>query len=124
MYKVKTEEKEHYLLVVVNGDYDVKPFKDLITDLVDWSKRTQKTRILINTLGVSMPKSEFDKFILGEEFAKIAKPPIKIAILSPPALINKFMEDTAVNRGSLLFACSDREEALRWLLSGLQKTDE
>ena len=117
MYNTKIEEKENYLLITASGDYNVTQMGSRMKGMVEWAKRTKKTRILIDTLNLDLPKSEYDKFILGEAFASSVRPPLKIAILSPEKMINKFLEDTAVNRGAILFVSSNREDAISWLLS-------
>ena len=119
MYDIKAEEKEHYLYILAGGDYDVSAMQERLEGLKAWAKRTRKFRVLINTLDLALPKNDFDKFIVGEAFGRLAKPPLKIAIVSPTEMVNKFLEDTAVNRGASVFVSTKLGTAVEWLLSDL-----
>lgn len=76
----------------------------------------ENTLILIDAFGLSAPKREFDRFLVGEAIAELLPQPMKVAALSRAELINKFAENTAVNRGARFLVCSNEDEALQWLL--------
>ena len=44
---------------------------------------------------------------------------LKVAVLGRAEQITKFGENVAVNRGARVLVCSEKTEALRWLLEGL-----
>ena len=54
------------------------------------------------------------RFMLGEYIAKNLLD-LKIAIVADADVIDKMVEDTAVNRGASLYVTCDRLDALNWL---------
>ena len=46
-------------------------------------------------------------------------PPFRLAVVYPYGNVEKFGENSAVNRGATAAAFSDMEEAKQWLLEGL-----
>jgi hypothetical protein len=117
MIEFTCQEEDNYLLITSKGDYDVDYITANLPKLVDIASSAKRTRILIDAFSIPPPKSEIDRFFLGQAFAAILRPPLRVALLYPAEFINKFMEDTAVNRGAFLFVSGDKDEALRWLLS-------
>ncbi len=80
------------------------------------AKRIGQNRILLETLELDPVRVEIDKFFVGEMIARQWRPPLRVAELTWPERINRFMENTAVNRGAHYAVFSEREEALIWLL--------
>lgn len=56
-------------------------------------------RLLLDLTQWARPKSEIIRYCAGEHLAKTLHAPFKVAAFANPGDINKFGEDTAVNRG-------------------------
>lgn len=73
--------------------------------------------ILLDVSGANGEWEEFDRFRVGEKISHYYQPPYKIAVIEKKERINKFVEDTAYNRGVSILVTDDRSAALNWLLS-------
>ena len=62
-----------------------------------------------------------ERFLLGEELAKIIKYKIKIAVVWPEKRINRFTETVAFNRGSIMRTFGNIQQAEKWLLGHIIK---
>ena len=78
--------------------------------------------MLVEAEGTFGPIPEFERFRLGEYIAKVCKG-ISIVSILQPQYINKFGENTAVNRGADFLVTSDRVEAQNWLLQRKKVAD-
>jgi hypothetical protein len=87
------------------------------TSILREAVKSGDTRVLIDAYGVSAPKSDIDRFDAGATIAELFRGRIKLAILYPPAIINKLAEDTAVNRGADVLVVADERVALEWLFA-------
>ena len=115
-FEVSFQEEERYLLATVQGDYDPSAIIEALERLKEKTQQTKHSRIFIDAMNISPPKIEFYRFEVGVAFAERLPNSLQVALLSDPKWINKFMENTAVNRGANLRVFSDKAEALRWLL--------
>ena len=61
-------------------------------------------------------RDDFLALMLDQLFAEVWGGGIKVAGLAPAAKINRFLENTAVNRQARLQAFSEEKEAILWLL--------
>jgi hypothetical protein len=91
--------------------------RELATSILEEAASSGDTRVLIDAYGVSAPKSNMDRFDVGTTIAELFRGRIKVAILYPPAIINKLAENTAVNRGADLLVVGDEKVALEWLFA-------
>lgn len=107
-----------YLRVRVSGEFPTLNFREVATSILQEAVHSGDTRVLIDAYGVSAPKSLVDRFDAGATIAEVFRDRIKLAILYPPAMINKLGEDTAVNRGADVLVVGDEKVALEWLLRG------
>lgn len=112
-------EYKHYLAVTVTGTLEEKAAKPVLLEIRNQALELDKTRILIDARDVSMPVTEFDRYLVGMLFVDLFGSPFRVAVLYRAELINKFTEDTAVGRGAALLVCADEDEALRWLLGDI-----
>jgi hypothetical protein len=116
---VQYQQMDEYLLVTTRGEYDVNFIEVQIPTLIDEAQTAKRTRILIDAMDIAPPKTEVDRFLVGQAFAALA--PYRVAVVYPRQWINKLTENTAVNRGLTFLVSGDKEEALRWLLADLPK---
>ena len=112
----KVESK--YLEVICEGKWLPEHVTDMLMSTRLKAMETSRDRILLNWAQVSAPHAEFDRYLAGKDIATLCPPPLRVGVHYPAEMINKFAEDTAVNRGAGFFVCGDRAEALAWLLDG------
>jgi hypothetical protein len=79
-------------------------------------KRNQKA-ILVDSRIFGPPKADFQRFLVGQSFARYFRG-LKVAFVYQEELINKFAENTAINRGGDLLVVPDFDKAVKWLISG------
>jgi hypothetical protein len=108
--------EKNYLMVKVNARWT----SNSIRYIIDEAKKEIVTRgyhyILIDLTFWDKPDTELTRFISGEYLAEVFKPPYKLSAYANSDMINKFGENTAVNRGSNFRIFINKENALRWLL--------
>ena len=116
-FNVEFREMGQYLLAEVSGGMVFfENGAELIDLLESESKKRGYNLLLIDALRVGPPESEIVRFELGVYASEKFSPGLKVAAVYPQELINKFTEDTAVNRGAIIIVVGSREEALEWLL--------
>ena len=113
--QVVFEPENGYLRVRVRGRYPSGSYSELLRGVLDETNRLRLNKILVDCRDVAAPESEVDRFKLGVAIADLFGQRFKIAILYPPELINKFTEDTAVNRGADVLVVGEEASALDWL---------
>jgi len=114
------EESDGHLIVRVSGEWIPDSVKLGIKDVAHAAQQRGFTRVLVDAQNLSAPQTGFYRFLAGEEAARRWRG-LKVAILYPEELINKFAEDTAVNRGAVVMVLSDLDDALRWLMGSPTK---
>ena len=112
---VSFEEADGYLLVRVMGKWTPDAVRQGIEDVAQGAQERGYTRILLDLRKLSAPKTEFARYLAGKHIAEVWSQ-LKVAAVSPANLINKFAENTAVNRGANLTVLFDFNEALAWLM--------
>ncbi len=75
-------------------------------------------RVLFGLTKWSKPVSEITRFHSGEYLAKVLCHPFKVAAFASPEGINKYAENTAVNRAAWLQIFPDEASAINWLMEG------
>ncbi len=113
------EEREHYLFVGGQGPSDMDTMRRVLALIRDRAQLAGLTRILIDAHRVEPPRSGLHRFQMGELIAELFGARYRLAVLSPARVINKFAENTAVNRGAIILVTDDENEALGWLLRDL-----
>ena len=114
--QVTFEARERYLLVRVSGPFDVSAAREVMVTIKQQAQAGGFTHILVDALGITAPARDLDRFLVGEALAQLLPHPFKVAVLYKAEWINKFAENTAVNRGAAVLVCSQEAKALQWLL--------
>ena len=114
--EVSFQDESRYLLVTARGKFETLAISEALRQIRAKAQQTQHSRILIDAYNLSLPETDFDRFLVGQLFAEQLPVPLKVAVVYKQEWITKFTENTAVNRGATLFVCGDKAEALRWLL--------
>ncbi len=81
----------------------------------DRAEQSNQNRVLIDMRETEPPQRDFERYLAGKAFSSVLRPPLRVAVLYAAENIDKFAENTAVNRGALLRVTSDLDEAIKWL---------
>ena len=114
---VSFQYENSYLVAKIHGQYDVNSLRKAMDTINEKIVQLGTDRILVDSLHISAPRNEFDRYLVGLAISDLSRKGLKIAILYKPELINRFTENTAVNRGVNLHVFGDEAEALEWLLA-------
>src|SRR5262245_32992771 len=114
--EVSFQQERGYLLTTICGEWEPTALTKALTLIRDKAQQTASSRILLDASHFLPPKIEFHRFLAGQALAAQLPRPLKIAVLYKEEWINKFAENVAVNRGAHVFVCTEKAEALRWLL--------
>ncbi len=110
------EVRAGYLYAEGQGPGDQGTMREALRTIKARADEAGLTRILINARRVERPRQGIDYFLLGEFFAELFGARYRIAALYPREFINKFAENTAVNRGANLFVTDEEAQAVEWLM--------
>lgn len=111
-------EKPDHLLVAVGGKWRLKPILSLIDAIADESQRLSRDRVLVDASDIYGELPTIDRFAAGERIA-LSCMGIRMVALCPAHYITHYGETVARNRGATFYITSERDDALRWLMSGL-----
>jgi len=109
------EIKGDYVLMTPDGPYDLKVYREALQEVAEFCRRNGLKKVLADISMRTDTIPVIDRFQLGIEMAKILGHRIKMAILAPPATIDRLGENSAVNRGGRVFVTSRLDQALEWL---------
>lgn len=111
------QETDDYLSVSIIGEWTSDDTTRVIDEIAREARARHHTRIFIDARLLSKSRNDYDRYIAGEHIAKAWRH-LKVAILARAEMINKFTENTAVNRGADIIVLSDIHQALSWLMEG------
>ena len=123
---IKTLYQIHptHLYVKVSGQWTAKDMKQTIDQIRNEADRQGSNRLLFDMQELPRPASEMTRFWSGDYLAKVLPPPFKVAAFANSVDINKFGENTAVNRQAWFRIFNEEQPALRWLLDESEKPPE
>jgi len=113
---MEIRNRSDYLLVKAEGLWCTEQAMEMIDQTKEAALEAGHRRILMDLSAWSKPLDEFTRFEFGVYLAEALPPPYRVAAHTDPRHINRFAENTAVNRGAQFRIFSSEEEALRWLL--------
>ena len=116
---VSFQHEQSHLVATVCGEWEPTAITEVLTLIRDKAQQTASSRILIDAFNLRPPSIEFYRFLAGQDLAVLFPFSLKVAVLGRAEQITKFGENVAVNRGARVLVCSEKTEALRWLLEGL-----
>ena len=114
---VKYLKHAEYLEVIFTGKRSFAAFRDLMNNVHKECQKNNLKRILIDVSEAKGEWGAFTRFKVGEKVSEVFKYFYKILAIEKEEKINKFAENTAVNRGANLLVTSDRKKGLEWLLN-------
>lgn len=106
-----------YLFVEVHCEWTVDNAKMVVDRTRAEAERCSKYLVLVDLTRWSSPSSEMVRYSSGEYLARVLPPPFKVASFAEAKLINKFGENTAVNRGASYRIFPSRSAATEWLMT-------
>jgi hypothetical protein len=120
---VSIHEEPGYLVVGVEGTFEVGDMKSMIQSLMVEGKKRGYDRALVDISRVEGPIKQFDRFLIGQHAAENWRPGLRVAVVYRAEEINKFAEEVATSRGANLRVVPDVESALHWLMEDLPEAD-
>jgi hypothetical protein len=114
--RVEVEPRLGHLFFQVTGSYDFQDFRLLIHGLFDECVRIGDMAALIDISSLEGDIPGFERFELGVLFSQVWGMKLKAGITAPKDRINRFFENTAVNRGARVFVDHDAKRVLEWLI--------
>ncbi len=118
------EERSGYLLVKGRGPSDLESTRKALMLIEEKTRQAGLTHILIDAREVQAPRRELDRFFMGEFVAELFGARYRLAILYLADRINKFAENTAVNRGANMLVTAEEDDAVEWLLRDMARQTE
>ena len=113
---IKYSKHAEYFEVVFSGERSFAAISDLIDIVYKQCQRNNLRRVLIDVSAAKGKWEDFDRFLAGEKVSQVFKHHYKILAIDKEEYINKFAENTAVNRGANFLVTPDRKKGLEWLL--------
>jgi len=111
------KKNEHYLSLIISGEYDKRDFLSYPVIILEECEKEQIHKVLIDALEVKRTDAPtMDRFLVGEAIANIVGNKIKMAVAWPGQDINRLFENVAVNRGSRVCVLDNINAAEQWLL--------
>jgi hypothetical protein len=107
--------KGDHLWVEVKGAYSLQLLLSAIHEIADRCRDENLNKVLIDLRNMDGNPKLFDRFQIGMEIVKAWGSRIKVAVIAKPGIVNRMMENTAVNRGVKLFSTTSSEDAAQWL---------
>jgi hypothetical protein len=99
----------------VSGPWNLADIFALIARVREEADAAGLDVALVDLLDVPGPIPQMERFFAGKRVAEVLKHRIRLAVVARAEYINKFGENTAVNRGARMAVLSSQEHALAWL---------
>ncbi|MDY6880406.1 MAG: hypothetical protein V2J25_15875 [Desulfatiglans sp.] len=104
-----------HLEAILSGEATYINYSESMVKIHEESLVSSNKSILIDLTKTTGHYNEFDRFKLGEKIASLFGGDYKVVVIDRKERINKFGENTAVNRGALFMVTHDRKVGLDWL---------
>jgi hypothetical protein len=121
MMKLEIRLESDYLSTVVSGEFSLEEAKRVFLEVLDAVKRYKASKVLFDGRGIVGHLNTMERFLYGKFVAEawcgvLPVVPMFAYVLGPTVLDpSRFGETVAVNRGMLVEAFDNPEEALQWL---------
>lgn len=114
--QIVTTISQNYLRFEIQGRYDFGEFQQMVSDMKQACVAQGVKSALIDLLSLQGDIPQFERFTLGKLWAEVWGGALKAAILAPMEKVNRFFENTAVNRQARVQVFFEEKPALEWLL--------
>lgn len=105
-----------YVSFTATGTWTLRSVYDLIDTVRQECARFSVNRALVDIRQLGGMPSEMDRYNWGVRAATVIGGRVRVAVLARADQINRFGENTAVNRGADINTLTDADEALRWMM--------
>ena len=112
---VRTRNASRFIRFDVSGAWNLADIFALIGRVREEADAAGLDAALVDLLDVPGPIPQMERFFAGKRVAEVLKHRIRLAVVAREEYINKFGENTAVNRGARMAVLSSEEHALAWL---------
>ena len=109
------ENRDSYLFVKITEPYSLKWAFIFLREFAETCNREHLEKALIDGLNLEGPIRIWDRYQVGEEFARVVGPKIKVAFVAKRDLIDLTMENVVVNRSGRFKVFHEMGSALKWL---------
>jgi hypothetical protein len=109
-------DESGYLRVELSGEWNLGELKGLAKTIQIRVEEGGHRKILIDALRTTTAPNLSSSFFFGEYISTLFLG-FKIALVIRKEFISGLLENVAVNRGVFLSVFSDKQSALKWLLS-------
>ena len=117
MNQIKHEMRDDYLFVDISTELNLETIKNLFETSLEVAKKNNVKLALIDMRKSKISLSVVERFTTGKFLAKRGAYYEKIACIAHADHFDgKFAENVAVNRGLSMFATTDENDAITWLL--------
>ena len=111
-------DADGYLLARLEGEWTPSALSERIRCIASTAQERGYERVLVDIREMSAPARGFYRYSAGEDVAKYFGTSVSVAAVYRAELIDKFVENVAVNRGARFIVVPSFEEALDWLEPG------
>jgi hypothetical protein len=105
-----------YVRFMAGGPYDFEDFKRFVAYIKATCDEHGTSRALIDLMPMEGDIPQFERYEIGLLVAQVWGSKLKGATLAPAERVNRFAENTAVNRQARLRVFFDEPSALEWLM--------
>jgi hypothetical protein len=109
------ENRGSYLFVTITEPYSLHGTLLFLVDMAGQFLQAHLEKALIDGSRLEGHISIWDRYQIGREYVRVIDPKIGIALVVPPGLINRVLENVIVNRSGTLRVFHEMEPALKWL---------
>jgi len=106
-----------YLLIKYSGYKSIDEFIGSIDKAYEICKKKKYHKLILDIFNVNFSEIRImDKFYAGEKIAELFNSSLKVAVLAPKEFHDSFTEVVAANRGGLIKAFDEKNDAIDWLM--------
>ncbi|MCP5146364.1 MAG: hypothetical protein H6978_16255 [Gammaproteobacteria bacterium] len=116
---IETYERDGYTLFVASGDRTLTSIGELVANVLRHGGERPRSYAIVDVRNLRGTLSFVERFEISRQMAEQWGHRVTAAIVYLPGLINKFGENTAVNRGARLVVVGTQDEAVAWITDKL-----
>ena len=114
--EISIAQADGFVRITLSGEFPRGGRRDLMLAIREAADALGATHLLVDARRMPPPLSELDRHYAGVAVAEVLGGRFRVAVLFPGEQINKFAENTAVNRGAQMLVTADEAAAMAWLL--------
>ena len=115
-FKIRVTEEGAFIRVVLAGKASRTNLFAALQRIVAETQSRDVRLVLVDAREIPPPFGTFEKYDLALEFARMANPRTKTAVIARAEMVDHFFETVARNRGVGVMVFTNEAPALEWLL--------